>query len=81
MTPLRLLAVPIMLAAVLGTRATKADILIATAGPMTGDYAWAGERYQRGAGLAVEDLNAAGSVLGQRSSSSSATTSATPSRR
>jgi branched-chain amino acid transport system substrate-binding protein len=44
----------------------EAEILIATAGPMTGVYAWAGERYQRGAGMAVEDLNAKGGVLGQR---------------
>ena len=33
---------------------------------MTGIYAWAGERYQRGAELAVENLNAKGGVLGQR---------------
>ena len=32
---------------------------------MTGVYAWAGERYQRGAELAVADLNAKGGVLGQ----------------
>ena len=32
---------------------------------MTGIYAWAGERYQRGAAMAVEDLNAKGGVLGQ----------------
>jgi branched-chain amino acid transport system substrate-binding protein len=43
-----------------------AEILIATAGPMTGGYAWAGETYQRGAGMAVADLNAKGGVLGQR---------------
>jgi branched-chain amino acid transport system substrate-binding protein len=43
-----------------------AEILIATAGPMTGVYAWAGERYQRGAELAVENLNIKGGVLGQR---------------
>jgi branched-chain amino acid transport system substrate-binding protein len=42
-----------------------AEIRIATAGPMTGVYAWAGERYQRGAGMAVADLNASGGVLGQ----------------
>jgi len=62
----RLLAVAIVLAATLCARAVGAEILIATAGPMTGVYAWAGERYQRGAGLAVEDLNARGGVLGQR---------------
>ena len=47
-------------------RSAWSDILIATAGPMTGVYAWAGERYQRGADMAVEDLNAKGGVLGQR---------------
>ena len=43
-----------------------ADIRIATVGPMTGDFAWAGERFQRGAGLAVADLNARGGVLGEQ---------------
>ena len=38
----------------------QAEILIATAGPMTGVYAWAGQRYQRGAAMAVDDLNANG---------------------
>ena len=47
-------------------RAAEAEILIGVAGPMTGVYAWAGERYQRGAALAVEDLNAKGGVLGQQ---------------
>jgi branched-chain amino acid transport system substrate-binding protein len=45
--------------------AAEAEIRIGVAGPMTGAYAWAGERYQRGATLAVEDLNAKGGVLGQ----------------
>jgi branched-chain amino acid transport system substrate-binding protein len=45
--------------------AAEADIRLATAGPMTGVYAWAGERYQRGAELAVANLNAKGGVLGQ----------------
>jgi branched-chain amino acid transport system substrate-binding protein len=52
--------------AALGASTARADILIATAGPMTGAYAWAGERYQRAAALAVDDLNARGGVLGQR---------------
>jgi len=56
----------IFLVAALGARAAEAEILIATAGPMTGVYAWAGERYQRGAAMAVDDLNARGGVLGQR---------------
>ena len=41
-----------------------ADITIATAGPMTGQYAVFGEQMRRGAELAVEDLNLAGGVLG-----------------
>jgi branched-chain amino acid transport system substrate-binding protein len=61
-----LLIVSVISAAAFCGRAANAEILIATAGPMTGVYAWAGDRYQRGAGLAVEDLNARGGVLGQR---------------
>jgi branched-chain amino acid transport system substrate-binding protein len=53
-------------AAALCATSVQADIRIATAGPMTGVYAWAGERYQRGAELAVANLNAKGGVLGQR---------------
>jgi branched-chain amino acid transport system substrate-binding protein len=65
MARLGLLAVSIVCAAALGAPATQADILIATAAPMTGVYAWAGERFQRGAELAVENLNAKRGVLGQ----------------
>jgi branched-chain amino acid transport system substrate-binding protein len=61
-----LLVVSFISAAALGSTRAGAEILIATAGPMTGVYAWAGERYQRGAELAVEHLNAKGGVLGQR---------------
>jgi branched-chain amino acid transport system substrate-binding protein len=43
-----------------------AEILIGVAGPMTGAQAWFGEQYQRGAELAVADLNTEGGVLGQR---------------
>src|SRR5918993_3212714 len=60
-----LLAVAItMFAAVIGC--ARAEIRIGTAAPMTGPYSWAGERYQLGAGLAVDDLNAKGGVLGER---------------
>ncbi len=44
----------------------QAEIVIATAGPMTGQYASFGEQMARGAALAVQDLNAAGGVLGQQ---------------
>ena len=43
-----------------------AEIKIATAGPMTGQYASFGEQMRRGAEAAVADLNAAGGVLGQQ---------------
>jgi branched-chain amino acid transport system substrate-binding protein len=60
------LPVVLISATLLVGRTALAEIKIATAGPMTGDYAWAGDRYQKGAGLAVEDLNAKGGVLGQK---------------
>lgn len=59
------LVVSVISAATFGAESAGAEILIATAGPMTGDYAWAGERYQRATELAVDDLNARGGVLGQ----------------
>jgi branched-chain amino acid transport system substrate-binding protein len=62
----KLLIICLISIAALGARAAAAEILIATAAPMTGAYAWAGERYQRGAALAVDDLNAKGGVLGQQ---------------
>jgi branched-chain amino acid transport system substrate-binding protein len=46
--------------------AAWADIVIATAGPMTGQYASFGEQMRRGAELAVADLNAKGGVMGQK---------------
>jgi len=62
----RLLAAAIVtFAASLGSPA-GADLLIGVAGPMTGDRAWYGEQMQRGAELAVADINAAGGVLGQQ---------------
>jgi branched-chain amino acid transport system substrate-binding protein len=52
--------------AALGASAAEAEIRIGLASPMTGDYAWAGDRYQRGAEMAVEDLSTKGGVLGQK---------------
>jgi branched-chain amino acid transport system substrate-binding protein len=46
--------------------AAQADITIATAGPMTGQYAIFGDQMKRGAEMAVKDLNAAGGVLGEQ---------------
>jgi branched-chain amino acid transport system substrate-binding protein len=45
--------------------AARAEILIGTAAQITGDYSWLGEQVERGAAMAVEDLNAAGGVLGE----------------
>jgi len=50
----------------LGITAAKAEILIGTAGPMTGQYASFGEQMKRGAEQAVKDINAHGGVLGQK---------------
>ena len=41
-------------------------IVIATAGPMTGQYATFGVQMRRGAEQAVKDINAAGGVLGKK---------------
>ena len=60
-----LFALGIVLAAALSAPAAAAEIRIAVAGDMTRANAWFGEQYQRGAELAVADLNARGGVLGQ----------------
>ncbi len=43
-----------------------AEIVIATAGPMTGQYASFGEQMRNGAEMAVADINAAGGVNGEQ---------------
>lgn len=48
-----------------GSAHAREEVRIATAGPVTGDRAWSGEQFRRGAELAVRDLNAAGGVLGR----------------
>lgn len=49
-----------------GATAAKADIVISTVGPMTGQYAAFGEQMKRGAEAAIEDINAKGGVMGQK---------------
>jgi branched-chain amino acid transport system substrate-binding protein len=44
----------------------QAQVKIATAGPMTGQYAAFGQQMKEGADQAVADLNAKGGVLGQK---------------
>ncbi len=43
----------------------RAEILIATAGPMKGQYATLGDQLRQGAQLAVSDINAAGGINGE----------------
>ncbi len=50
----------------LGFSSAQAEIKIATAGPMTGQYASFGQQMKAGAEQAVADINAAGGVLGQK---------------
>ena len=47
------------------TSGAFAEIIIATAGPMTGQYASFGQQMKVGAEQAVEDINAAGGVNGE----------------
>jgi branched-chain amino acid transport system substrate-binding protein len=49
-----------------GVSSSLAEVLIATAGPMTGQYAWYGEEQRQGAEMAVADINAKGGLLGQQ---------------
>lgn len=49
-----------------GSGLAQAQIRIATAGPMTGQYAAFGVQMKAGAEQAVADINAAGGVLGQQ---------------
>ncbi len=46
--------------------AAHADVVIATAGPMTGQYAVFGDQMKRGAEMAVKDLNAKGGINGEK---------------
>lgn len=61
----RCIAAAIVAIAVIFGCPARAEVLVAVAGPMTGKDAWYGEQVQRGAELAVADVNAAGGVLGQ----------------
>jgi len=62
----RIVGAAALLAAFAVAPQAAADIVIATAGPMTGQYASFGEQMRRGAEMAVRDLNAKGGVLGQK---------------
>ena len=53
-------------AAVLSASTALADLIVATAGPITGQLAALGEQYTNGARKAVDDINKAGGILGEK---------------
>ena len=56
----------VALAAAFGTASlVRAEIVIGVPVPMTGGMAWIGEQGERGAALAIAELNAGGGVLGE----------------
>jgi branched-chain amino acid transport system substrate-binding protein len=59
-------AATLAIALTVATAPAQAQIHIAAAGPMTGEYAAFGEQMKTGAQQAVADLNKAGGVLGQQ---------------
>src|SRR3546814_16035280 len=60
------LAAALLSASAMGAGSAYADIEVATAGPMTGDYAAFGMQMQRGAEAAVEEINASGGLRGEQ---------------
>lgn len=58
--------VALALAAFAGAPPSSAEIVIGTAGPMTGTFAIFGEQMRKGAEQAIADINASGGVLGQQ---------------
>ncbi|MFN4090102.1 MAG: branched-chain amino acid ABC transporter substrate-binding protein [Alphaproteobacteria bacterium] len=67
MKGLRTILLAAAAAAAMGASTARAsDIVIATAGPMTGQYASFGAQMKAGAEMAVADINAAGGVLGRK---------------
>src|SRR6058998_2155180 len=63
MAPVRGLCVVAALATAGSVGTARADVRIAVAGPITGQYAAFGEQMKRGAELAVKDINAQGVVF------------------
>lgn len=62
----RILAVVIVVAAAVVSYSARAEVLVGVSAAMTGRLAWIGEQGQRGAEMAVADINATGGVLGQQ---------------
>ena len=61
-----LLGLLISLGLAAASQASAQEIVIAVAGPMTGQNASFGEQFRRGAQMAVADLNAQGGILGRK---------------
>ncbi len=61
-----LTGIALSFAAALNATTALADITIATVGPITGQLAALGEQYKQGATMAVNDINAAGGVNGEK---------------
>ena len=61
-----ILAAAVAVAALSAATARAQDIEVATAGPMTGNDAAFGEQMQKGAEMAIKDINAKGGVLGKK---------------
>jgi branched-chain amino acid transport system substrate-binding protein len=61
-----LLVVAAALADEAGTARAQDQILVGVAGPITGQFSFIGEQMQRGAKLAVDAINAKGTVLGKK---------------
>ncbi len=66
MKKLVLSGIAISFAAALSASSALADITIATVGPITGQLAALGEQYKQGATMAVNDINAAGGINGEK---------------
>ena len=62
----RLITATIALAFTIASHPGRADVLVGVASAMTGKLAWIGEQAQRGAEMAVADINVKGGVLGQQ---------------
>ena len=54
-----------VLAVGVATSSAQAEVRIGAAAPFTGTMAWFGEQHERGAAMAVAELNQAGGLLGE----------------
>jgi branched-chain amino acid transport system substrate-binding protein len=66
MKSLKLIGLALGASLALSSAAFAADLTIAVAGPMTGEYSAFGRQLKNGADMAVADLNASGGVLGKK---------------